>query len=187
MDIGKVQRPAQGETVSGDTFRLIESADEVLTVALADGLGHGPPAAEASVAFCDYVEQHQDEGLKRIMEGATRAIRATRGATAALLRFDPERTVLEFVGIGNIELQAVSQNPIRPVCAPGIVGRHLRKVLSFSYELATGDLIATFSDGLSSRLQLADYKRLAPQDLADTLLAEHGKDHDDATCLTFRI
>lgn len=185
METGIVQRPARGQTVCGDSFRLIEG--DGLTVAVADGLGHGPPAAEASVAFCDYVERHADEGLQRIMDGATRAIRATRGAAAALLRFDPDYRGLDFVGVGNIELQAVSQSPIRPVCAPGIVGRSLRKILQFTYELAPGDLIAVYSDGLSSRLQLANYKRLEPQGIAERLLEEHGKHHDDATCLVFRI
>ena len=80
----------------------------------------------------------------------------------------------------------MSVNSIRPVCTPGIIGRPIRKVVEFSYELASGDLIAIYSDGISSRFDLKEYRTLPAQECADLILRNHGKYHDDATVLTIR-
>lgn len=178
------QRPARGEKICGDTYLVVRGPTTI--VALADGLGHGPIAAEASVAFCDYVGREADRSAEQILRGATSAISKTRGAAAALLHIDEEAGRLVFAGVGNIELQAVSRVPIRPVCTPGIVGRPLRKVVAYRYDLSPGDLLALYSDGISSRLDLKEFQRLEPQQVADSILERHGKHHDDATIVVIK-
>jgi negative regulator of sigma-B (phosphoserine phosphatase) len=185
LRIANVQRPARGETVCGDAFTVVTG--QVTIVALADGLGHGPLAAEASEAFCAYVERHEGQGLEQLLRGGTVALNGTRGAAAAVLRIDQVAGRVSFAGVGNIELQAVSREPIRPVCTPGIVGRPLRKVIAFHYNLHAGDLLALYSDGISSRFDLAAFRRLRTQGIAQAVLAQHGKSHDDATILVLRV
>lgn len=184
-EIGVVQRPIRNEKVCGDAFVVLR--DEEITIAVADGLGHGPKAAEAALAFCAYVEANVSRGLEEILRGATAEISHTRGAAAALLRIGDRQRCLSFAGIGNIELQAVSKLPIRPTSTPGIVGRPLRKVLEFDYELNGGDLLAVYSDGISGRFRLESYGRLNAQSAAEAILSDHGKRHDDATCLVVRL
>ena len=185
VQIASAQRPCRGETVCGDAYTVV--ADPVTTVALADGLGHGPLAHEASEAFCDYVRRNVGLGLEQLMHGATRALTGTRGAAAAVIRLDEAEENLVFVGVGNIELLALSRQQIRPVSTPGIVGRPLRKVVAYRYEVSPGDLLVLFSDGISSRLDLKKYKRLEPQQVADQIFEQHGKHHDDATVLVLEI
>ncbi|MCP4675930.1 MAG: SpoIIE family protein phosphatase [Deltaproteobacteria bacterium] len=158
-----------------------------MVAALADGLGHGPMAEEASLAFCEYVKAHPTDDLEDIIRDAGTAIAKTRGVAAAVVRIDLEKQSISFAGIGNIELQSVSKQPIRPVCTPGIIGRPLRKVVQFDYELNLGDLLAMYSDGISSRFSLSEYRYNEVQAVADTILANHGKAHDDATCIVFRF
>ncbi len=158
-----------------------------MIIALADGLGHGPLAAEASLGFCAYVEAHTEDSLEEIIRGASNEIVRTRGAAAAVVSIDLDQQTLAFAGIGNIELQAVSREPIRPVCTPGIVGRPLRKVVQFDYTLNRGDLFAFYSDGISSRFSLTEYRRFDVQPMADEILKEQGKYHDDATCIVARF
>ena len=184
-EIGAAQRPIENETVCGDAFAVFR--DRETTIAVADGLGHGAGAAEAALAFCAYVGTHASAGLEQILRGATTCLSPTRGAAAALIRISDQRRHLSFAGIGNIEVQAMSKLPIRPVCTPGIVGRPLRKVLSFDYELNRGDLLAIHSDGISSRFTLAPYSHLDVQSMAEAILADHGKQHDDATCVVVRL
>lgn len=179
------QRPCRGETICGDAFIVIE--EPVMLVALADGLGHGPLANQASEAFCEYVRRNGSLDLVQLMHGASKAIYGTRGAAAAVMRVDEEAGELSFAGVGNVELQAVSVVPIRPVCTPGIVGRPLRKVVAYRYEINPGDLLAMYSDGISSRYELKKFKRLEPQAVADQILEQHGKHHDDATVVVLKI
>jgi hypothetical protein len=184
--IAKIQVPARGETACGDAYTIIENETE-LTIAVADGLGHGPLAEEASKGFCEYVEEHSDDGLNRLFQGATKAISRTRGAAAAILRIDLGKASILFAGVGNIELQSVSKTPIRPVCTPGIVGRPLRKVVQFEYDLSPGDLLAIYSDGISSRFALADFKFLTPEQAAQKIHDENAKAHDDQTLIVIRF
>ena len=66
------------------------------------------------------------------MKEASAAIKQTRGAAAAIVRVTTSGKLL-FVGVGNIEMHAVSRERIRPVCTPGIVGRNVRKIIVFEY------------------------------------------------------
>jgi serine/threonine protein phosphatase PrpC len=185
MEIGVAQRPAIHERICGDDSTIVRGEDTL--IAVADGLGHGPKAAEASQAFCRYVREHASEGLEDIILGASHQIRRTRGAACALLRIDAHEKVLTFAGVGNIELHAMSRKPIHPISMPGIVGKRIQKVQPFECELNPGDLLAMVSDGISSRLDLRPLKDLSVQEIADTLMKTHGKDHDDATCIVIRL
>jgi hypothetical protein len=184
LAIRTAQRSYAGEVVCGDAITVVPG--ERTLIALADGLGHGGLAAEAAEAFCRFVAARSELGLRALMTMATEAISRTRGAAAALLRLDLTSGEMQFAGIGNIELQAVSREPIRPVSVPGIVGRRIRKVRVFSYRVHEGDLLLMYTDGISSRLTLGDYSKREEQEVADSVLDEHGKLHDDATCVVIR-
>jgi serine/threonine protein phosphatase PrpC len=185
MEIGISQRPARNEKVCGDCHSILVKEDTL--VIIADGLGHGPMANEASVAFCEYVEKHPDGSLEEMIRGASDEISKTRGVAGALMRIDGSERRMSFAGVGNIDMQAVAHNSIHPVCTPGIVGKRIRKVIEFDYEMHPGDLVAVFSDGISSRLDLKPFRHHKAQDIADEIMATHGKDHDDATCIVIRF
>jgi hypothetical protein len=187
MELEVATRPMQGETVSGDAAAVIEAPRGDVLIVVADGLGHGVKAHEAAEAFCAFAGIHADTPLEAIIRDGSHAIAATRGAAAALIRIAVGGARLSFCGVGNIELQAVSAEAIRPVCMPGIIGRPLRKVLVFDYALHEGDLLVAHSDGISSRFHLEDYAELSTREAAARILADHGKNHDDAICVAIRI
>lgn len=166
----------------GDAF-VILPGDE-LTIAVADGLGHGPAAAEAARAFCAFVAAHCREDITVILRTAVRALAGTRGAVAALLRIDERAERMKFAGVGNIELRALSRQPIHPVSVPGFLGdRPLRKVTCFDYPLCAGDLLVVHSDGVHPHFELERYGALPAQGIAEAIVANHNRDHDDATCV----
>lgn len=185
IEIGSAQRPCLGERVCGDAFVVIDEG-EYVTIAVADGLGHGEAAALAATAFCAHVEEQKSRSIEDIMNGAQSRLAGTRGAAAALLRFDTTGETVEYVGVGNIETAVVGDSPVRPVSSPGIVGKRVRKLLCFTYDIGKETMLVVFSDGISSRMDLCQYAHLEPQALAERILVEYGKDYDDATCVVVR-
>lgn len=182
---GIAQRVCEGETVCGDGY-ITRTLDDGALVSVVDGLGHGPMAGEAATAFNDTIGGNVELSVRAMMEEANRALSGTRGAAAAMLRLDHSGRRVHFTGVGNIEMHAASDVKMRPVCAPGIVGHRVRKMLDFDFELPATAIIALCSDGISSRLHFEDYAHLEPQEIADLILEQHGKTHDDATCVVVR-
>jgi len=184
-DIAAAQRSHQDEKVCGDAYVVLPCEGGTL-VALADGLGHGPQAAEAALLFCDHVRAAQSSSLVDLMHGAHELLERTRGVAAGLLHLDPAKRRLAYAGVGNIEFAAVSREPIRPLCTPGIVGKRMRKVTPYQYKYHGGDVLMLFSDGISSHCAITPYLHLGAQAIADAILIHHGKAHDDATCIVVR-
>jgi negative regulator of sigma-B (phosphoserine phosphatase) len=186
VDIGIVNRPAEGETACGDGWTA-DIYDGGLLISVVDGLGHGPKAEEAAVAFTTLVREDPRSPLAELMRVAGERLSPTRGAAAALLRFDAIERRVEFCGVGNIAMHSVSDVKMHPVSAPGVLGRPVRKLLPFEFALPRNALVALCSDGISSRLELERFETMEPQEIANSLLELHGKSYDDATCLVMRF
>src|SRR6185437_5612146 len=156
-------------------------------VCLADGLGHGHAAREAAEAACRHAREHAGAPLDTLMRGIDGALAGLRGAAVSLLSIDEGTSRVRFVGVGNVELRAVACAPIAPPNFPGIVGQRMRSPRIWEYPIAVGDVLVLFSDGISSRFELGALAHLAPQVLADAILASHGKSHDDASAVVVHV
>ena len=181
QEIASVERPAVGEAICGDGHLIIDEA--ATTIAVVDGLGHGEEAAKASSVFIDFVRHQKGKPINEILAESTGAMSQTRGAAAALIRIDRDNQTMSFCGVGNVEIKARSRDRICPISMPGILGRRLRKLVVFEYDLHPGDLLVAHTDGISSRFEIEEYADLAPKAMARKILQEHGKAHDDATCV----
>jgi serine/threonine protein phosphatase PrpC len=185
VEVHGVQRPAAGETVCGDAYVHLEH-ESASYVALADGLGHGPKAADAARAFCELVERSVPAEPAELVRLAATELRDSRGAVGAVLRIDRVTRGLVFCGMGNIAVRARTREPMSPVCVPGILGRRVNRLGSFAYRVHPDDVIVLHTDGLSARF---DETHLVgePALLAQRLLREQAKSHDDATCVVLRV
>lgn len=167
----------------GDAQLVADDGDSVV-VAVVDGLGHGPGAAEASEAFIEFVKENLSKPVDQLMLEGSKHIAGTRGAAAALVRLDRQAGTLSFCGIGNIHFHSAAETPMNPVCLPGIVGHRMRKVVPYQFALPESGVFVLASDGISSRIHMEDYTdKTTPQEVADAILVQHGKFHDDATCV----
>jgi len=184
--VGSAQRPKTGEIVCGDLGAVIPFSRGLL-LCLADGLGHGEAAQASAAAACGYAETHAEDPLEPLLRGIGGAISGMRGAAVSLLALHLVEGRALFAGVGNVELRAVARAPIAPPTTPGIVGQRLRTVRVWEYPIAAGDLLVLMTDGISTRFDLADLANLEPQPLADALLRQHHKSHDDASCLVVRV
>jgi phosphoserine phosphatase RsbX len=185
MEIGTAQLPADGETVCGDALRVIQRDSRWLFVVV-DGLGHGPHAAAAATAFCEYVETHADEPLDIMLHGADRAVSGTRGAAAMVARVDTRTSTIDVAGVGNVAMRAWSKERFQPLPMRGVLGRGIRNVRVFRYNITNGDLFALYSDGISASFDIDTIKHQGAANIAQSILTSHRKSHDDSTCLVAR-
>ena len=173
--------PAPHEEVCGDTWRLAESDGEC-AVLVADGLGHGPLAAEAATRAAVAFDAEPFEDATALIERTHRALSGTRGAALAVARIGAG---VHYTGVGNISGVLAGGERTRGLASQnGTVGLQLRKVQPFDYEWPPRGLLVMHSDGISNRWQLDTYPGLAqrhPAIVAGVLWRDFGRGRDDAT------
>jgi negative regulator of sigma-B (phosphoserine phosphatase) len=180
-DVGHASRPKFGETACGDAVWVASAGDEI-HVAVIDGLGHGPAAAEAAAAAVKLVASQPWGELARLMAECDRALHGTRGAAVTLVRI-LRHGGTEHCGIGNIALAFRGTGSKGAYSRPGIVGGSPRAVAVDRFKVGPGDMLAVFTDGLSSRLVPEEIERETSERNAARLITQWGKGHDDASCV----
>ncbi len=186
IETGSARLAREGDRVCGDVAAVFPIATGKL-LCLADGLGHGERAMAAAEQACAYVGANTDRSLDGLLRGLDQELSGSRGAAVSLLVIHLDARKVQFAGIGNVELRAVSPTRIAPPTMPGIVGQRIRTPRVWDYPLTVGDILALTSDGISSRYDLAVFADLTAQRIADGILLKHRKSHDDACALVARI
>jgi len=176
-------RPLATEDVAGDGCLVDRWARGVL-VAIADGLGHGRPAADASGSFLRVVRDARDGPLPIVLENAHRALARGRGAVAVVARFDELGRSVEVAGLGNIGVFVASgRGETRHVVIPaGVLGSAFRTIRPQVLEFEEGDMLVLHTDGVSSRFPFDRLRTLEPEAIARAVVTTYGKATDDAAC-----
>ncbi|HEY9727420.1 MAG TPA: ATP-binding SpoIIE family protein phosphatase [Chroococcales cyanobacterium] len=189
LNLGTVCLPKTGEEVSGDTWASTQN-DRVHLLLVADGLGHGHLAAQASLEAARVFRENAHQSPKEIMEAAHAALRSTRGAAVAIAAINFERQVLHFAGIGNIAGTIITPaGNSNLVSHNGTVGHEVRKIQEFTYPWSSGGLLVMHSDGLKSQWRLDRYPGLFakhPSLIAGVLYRDFNRGRDDVTVLVAR-
>ena len=187
--VAGVQVAARGERVSGDAWQAWPS-DGSLTLAIADGLGHGPDAAVAASAFLNVLEHGPRTGAEA-MQNAHAALRPTRGAAAAIAAFDRHASVIRYIGVGNISMVVSEPQSARhAVSLSGTLGHEARAFREYTYPWHGQDSVAVmYSDGLASHWSLDTYPGLrarTPAVIAAVLYRDHTRGRDDTTVVVVK-
>ncbi len=188
MDLGIATRPKAGESINGDAYFVGEYDSKVL-VGVIDGVGHGEEAHRATLRAISFLESHRQRDLETLIQGCHRELRGTRGIVISLALMNKGNGMLSHAGIGNIESRIITRNNrmLHLISMNGIIGYNLRKVKEFQYSYHPGDTMVMFSDGISSRFDIAEFFPLADlQTVAKRILDKYSKD-DDATVLLARL
>jgi len=176
-----------GETASGDAWACVRDG-ALLTILLADGLGHGPDAANAANTALRELRSGVEPGF--LLERIHDALRVTRGAAAAVARVDLASGRVDYAGIGNIAGTIVDGGGTKSlVSMPGILGHRLQKVRTFDYELPPGGLLIMHSDGLRSGWELTGYpgvQRRDPLVIASLMVRDFERGRDDVSVVVAR-
>ncbi|MEG8276106.1 ATP-binding SpoIIE family protein phosphatase [Streptomyces sp. AHA2] len=149
---GGVNVPLGRAAHSGDAWTRVRSGDR-LTLLLADGLGHGEKAAEASTAAVTALRDLAELPPPEILRRLGPALRPTRGAAVAVARADLSAGRLDFAGIGNIGARLRTGGAWKPLLSrPGIVGAQApADVPVQSGPWYEDSLLVLHSDGLPGR------------------------------------
>jgi phosphoserine phosphatase RsbX len=174
--------PRSGEHVSGDAALVREDGGRIL-LAVIDALGHGPKAAEIADAAIEKLRSISISSALHAAKAVHEQLRGTRGAAAMICCFEGGR--LEGCGVGNVGLRASSS--VQVVLSPGILGQQVRRFQTFSAELAVGDRLYIYSDGVSSHLELDRVSSLPPGSACSAVMANHRRDYDDATIMVAEV
>jgi len=188
IEFGAVCLPKSGETECGDAWH-VEWRNGHCLILVADGLGHGPDAAKASMEAVKVVKSHSHLNPGALIELAHGALRATRGTAMAVAQFGTE-SQLNYAGIGNVTGLLRSPSDDRHmVSLSGIVGHELRKVQEFKYPWSADSLLIMYTDGLATHWNLDQYPGLQnrhPCLIAGTLYRDFARGRDDVAVLVGR-
>jgi anti-sigma regulatory factor (Ser/Thr protein kinase) len=182
---GAVSVAKLGEDVCGDAW-AIDRNQVAPTLFVADGLGHGPSAAEAAVEAVRLFGRYHGHQVSTLLDYIHGGLRSTRGAAVSMARYDPLLRQVTFGGIGNVAGVLVSRNGLRRMVAmSGTAGYNVRKIQSFQYPFESG-LVILCSDGISTSWTPDRYPNLEaahPTLIAAVLYRDFSRRRDDATIL----
>jgi anti-sigma regulatory factor (Ser/Thr protein kinase) len=187
LDIGAICLPKPGEVTCGDNWWVAADRDRLLVV-VADGLGHGLHAADASRRALELVRASASLPPVAQMTQLHAGLRSTRGAAVALVDIRPQRGELAFVGVGNIGATLLDGETRRSLVSHnGTVGVEARRIQEFKYVWSPRSLLVVHSDGLSASWDLSRYPGLRARHCAlagAVLYRDHRRIQDDATVVT---
>ena len=187
--IGGVSVPLAGEEVCGDGFAFRKDGACLLAM-LADGLGHGPTAADCAGRASDAFQKSKERAPAKMIHNIHAELRGTRGAAVSVARLDPVARLIHFAGVGNV-LGVVSARGKSKnfVAMPGIVGHHMAAVREFTYDWPAGSVVLIYSDGIVSHWSLDEYEGLADRDpslISAVIYRDRKRGRDDASVVAIR-
>jgi hypothetical protein len=192
LECGVVCLPKAGEDACGDAWVVLDPRPGRSLVMVADGLGHGFDAAQASRQAVRLFLENATLEPVRLMETLHAGLRSTRGAAVAIADLRLDRREVRFVGVGNISAVIVppasaGEPASRSMTSHnGTVGAEARRIQEFAYPWPEGALLVMHSDGLSAQWQLPHYPGLRnkhPSLVAGVLYRDHRRVRDDVTVL----
>jgi anti-sigma regulatory factor (Ser/Thr protein kinase) len=189
FEIGLAARPINGERVSGDAWsvRVERKAVQIL---VADGLGHGPAAAEASAAAVEAFDHRGAESPAEAVQVIHQSLRGTRGAAVAVANIDFSGGRVIFAGIGNIAGAIVTDSKVQSMVSHnGTAGHQVRHIREFFYPWTEGSIVIMHSDGVSAHWNppaTAAFQRHHPSVIAGLVYREAARDRDDVCVVAGR-
>ena len=179
------------ELPSGDLHVVRPFPDGAL-VALIDGLGHGPKAAQASRAAGAVLEADPQAPVGDLIRACHDALKKTRGAVMTLASFNARLSTLTWTGVGNVDGLLLRASPVH--CQPhaaillrgGVVGFQLPPLREETLTVSPGDTLVMATDGIRSGFAEDVSVGDAPAQTAEDILRRFGKTSDDALVVVAR-
>jgi anti-sigma regulatory factor (Ser/Thr protein kinase) len=186
FEVGAICVAVAGEIECGDNWCLSHDGAHI-GMLVADGLGHGGPAAAASSAAVNSYRTLPFQPPSSQMSMMHKALSGTRGAAVACALLHPTAGKIEYAGIGNICGSVVTEGRQRGMVSHnGTAGVQLLRAQQFEYPWPTDSHVVMHSDGLTARWNLEVYPGLMqhhPAIVAGILFRDFARARDDATVL----
>lgn len=190
FEVGALRLPLFAEQPCGDAWS-VRFDRERLHLVLADGLGHGPAAAEAADAAVACFQQSDCEPQSYFTLAHER-LRATRGAAVTLARIDLGRNQLSVTGVGNVEGRLWHGGHTQGLSGrAGTIGVNPRlpTLRTSTADWAHDAVLILHSDGLRGHFDPSTLPGLMQRDpalIAATLHREQARGRDDVSVVVVR-
>ncbi|MGV3642017.1 MAG: ATP-binding SpoIIE family protein phosphatase [Adhaeribacter sp.] len=191
FEVGAVMVPKPGETHCGDGWAVRLAIDKCQLL-VADGLGHGEFAEQASQAavqvFLSRPQLDPAEGIRHIHSN----IKKTRGAVANLVTIGLAEQKLSYCGVGNIAGRVLTGPDISKsvISYNGILGHNIPNTLhNHQVGWTSQSLLILHSDGIKSKWDLLRFKDLARHQasvIAALVYKQFNRGTDDTLVLVVR-
>lgn len=200
LEWGVAAQTMPGHAESGDEYLVKPFANGVL-VAVVDGLGHGERAAAVAKTAVITLRTYPHESVTSLMQRCHENLRGSRGAVISLASFNALAGTMTWLGVGNVNgiLWHTNEksNPGHKslLLRGGVVGYRLPSLRDAVLPVTPGDTLIFVTDGIRSGFikeqiqdpfsQTLDHTR-PPQEIADFIMAQYGRETDDALVLVAR-
>lgn len=189
FSVAGVALAAPRETVCGDGWSVAFDGMRAL-VFVADGLGHGGPAAEASVLAARVFEGAPFGAPEDVLGKVHQALRVTRGAAIAIADVTWDDRAVVFAGVGNVVGRLISGVEDRALLSQhGTAGVQVPTIRGVRYGWPLHGALIVHSDGLTTRWKLNDCLEILqhhPAVIAGWLMRDHCRGNDDATVVVLK-
>lgn len=148
FDVRVFQQPKAGMDCCGDSF-FIKETEDFMICGIADGLGSGCYAKEASKAAVDILSDMQNESVVTMMNCVNHSQQNLRGVVMSLFKINLKSRQGYFCGVGNINMIINYESVYaQPLPEKGYIsGKPLQyKVQPFHFP--ENGSFALFSDGI---------------------------------------
>jgi anti-sigma regulatory factor (Ser/Thr protein kinase) len=148
--IGAVSLCAPGESVCGDGW-AVAITDDQIAVLVADGLGHGPHAAQAAVTAVDVFASAPFAPLASLIGGMHTALQTTRGAAVLAMHLVAPQGV-SWCGAGNVAGRLLSGVDDQSLMTQhGTLGIQMRRAEVSRQQRPPHGAVIVYSDGVKAR------------------------------------
>ena len=184
--------PMPGEAVSGDQH-LVHEVPSGALVAVIDGIGHGPEAANASRRCVETLVNGAGIGVLPLVRRCHEALIGTRGVVMSVAAIDARDATLTWLAVGNVAGVLVRANPQAVpreetlLVRGGVVGLTLPLLHASMTSMVRGDVIVLTTDGIRQGFVPSIETKLSPAQLARRILDEHARQTDDALVMVLRF
>jgi anti-sigma regulatory factor (Ser/Thr protein kinase) len=187
--VGQARRPCYGEVVSGDGC-MLQAVQHGTVAAILDVLGHGADAHRLARHCERWLVANAHADVVGLAEGLHAEVRGGIGLALTLVFVDAQSRLATVTGVGNTRLFCLRAPGLCIDAQPGIVGgNNMPRLRPTRVQITPRDTLLLTTDGINERLtveQLLPLRHHGVQHIAQQVLREHGKDHDDATCMVLR-
>ena len=181
--VGLTSRPVSGEAVSGDAWAIRRTEDSVV-IMVADGLGHGVFAADASAAAVAAFNSSHEQSPVNLLQAIHRALRGTRGAAVAIASVEFRQARVRFAGLGNVAGTVITSSKSHAMVSHnGTAGYEAPHIREFLYPWTDESIIVMHSDGLSANWNPESFPgihRNHPSVIGALLYRDAARERDDA-------
>jgi anti-sigma regulatory factor (Ser/Thr protein kinase) len=189
FEAAAISLPAPGEQVCGDGWAWACDGQQAAIV-VADGLGHGPDAAEAARAALESFAADPMRGPRERLQDTHARLRSTRGAAVMMLNADAQAGTVRSAGAGNVMARLVSGVVDRTLLTQhGTAGVTIRTPEEASTSWPPHALLVVYTDGIEGRWRTDALMPVLGRDptlAAALVMRDHCRGRDDATVAVLR-